>query len=687
MTALPKPTPIPATRGQTILDQRFIAAPARRGGWIESGAGWLYPICDPFTDRAYRVALDAQPAYPAAPEGYTAAKEGGYPVLRWKAFDSHAAPKYLWYPGGVVERPRYYCLPDLKRRIAAGGLAVYIASGEPDVLAYEAAGLPALSVGFGEGQISSSLVADLTRLGAKMVVFAPDLDRAGAAWGSRLISILKDGDFFVDARTLPDSLGEKGDVNKLLISVNGDAQAFQAALDAAPAFLPNDAPPVLKTIPFPPGAASETAIPTAYFDDIARALGVVGYKGDGWSQSIKCVLSDHQHDDKTPAAGWHRDWHVYHCFKCHSENENVLAKDIAPKLGINLKDYLAPKTPAPPRASAPPKTPPPTNMPAAAPGAGPPRVVGWGDAAARARAYLTGDFGGGMALPQPYSALARLGGLSSLLLRRKTLAVVADTGGGKTSFVESMVDYWRERGISGLWWGAEWSPEEYILRALQRLGGADVISLIKHNDYEKAARLGLPPDQRPYAPLPVHVLARTQQLLDKIASWDSAGGSLLFLDQLSLGADTLIASAKEGMRMLKEAGKECSFVVFDYVQLIKGTAGDHAVMKDALADLKGFCVDNDLHGVFTSQINKLASQEARKDGGGLHLDAMNNMRADSFNTVITLTPRMENGEPKRVLMPEGRHARVINARVTKDSLRGGASADLHHDGERLRFLY
>lgn len=67
-----------------------------------------------------------------------------------------------------------------------------------------------------------------------------------------------------------------------------------------------------------------------FLRDIEKALGVTGYNSEGWSNAVACVMA-HDHDDTRPAAFWHEESHILHCFKCGAD---YLAKDVANHFGI-----------------------------------------------------------------------------------------------------------------------------------------------------------------------------------------------------------------------------------------------------------------------------------------------------------------------------------------------------------------
>lgn len=90
-------------------------------------------------------------------------------------------------------------------------------------------------------------------------------------------------------------------------------------------------------------SADTAALPVttldALYSAIERALGVTGYRANGWSTPVRCPVHAHEHDDTEPAAHWHRDKHIFKCFKCEARGEPGyrLAKNIAGYMGIEVR--------------------------------------------------------------------------------------------------------------------------------------------------------------------------------------------------------------------------------------------------------------------------------------------------------------------------------------------------------------
>src|SRR5260221_12689973 len=194
-----------------LLAERGILEQAEKAGWEPGGNGWVYPVFD----------FDGNPR--KLPDGTL--------IQRWKNFGSHLNPKYLWKPGklGALCR-KYYMLQGTKHAILNDGGRVYIASGEPDVLAYHAAQFPNVLSWFGERSVPDTLAQDLMQLSVREAIYYPDLDPSGLISAQKVAQILRGTSIEFRAYQLPADLGNKGDINKLWKHSGFDRGFFQLSL-------------------------------------------------------------------------------------------------------------------------------------------------------------------------------------------------------------------------------------------------------------------------------------------------------------------------------------------------------------------------------------------------------------------------------------------------------------------------
>ena len=195
-----------------LLAERGILEQAEKAGWVPGGNGWTYPVFD----------ADGNPL--KLPDGS--------PIKRWKNFSSHLTPKYLWKPAGLREHcPKYYLLPGTQQAILENRGRVYIASGEPDVLAYHAAGYASVLCWFGgEESVPATLAQDLLHLGVREAIYYPDLDPTGNSSAKKVAQLLNGSSIDFRAYQLPVELGAKGDINRLWRHSGFDRAFFQVSL-------------------------------------------------------------------------------------------------------------------------------------------------------------------------------------------------------------------------------------------------------------------------------------------------------------------------------------------------------------------------------------------------------------------------------------------------------------------------
>jgi hypothetical protein len=153
-----------------ILRKRGILAAAQRAQWQPQGNCWQYPIYDlSGAVLTYR--------YKAQPRALDMAAK------------SDSKPKY-WWAGQKPDNCHYYLLPGLQGAIREHHGLLYIASGEPDVLAFKSAGIDNVLCWFGETSVPPNLVALLRELGVKEVVVYPDRDRTGYKAAEKIAAAL-----------------------------------------------------------------------------------------------------------------------------------------------------------------------------------------------------------------------------------------------------------------------------------------------------------------------------------------------------------------------------------------------------------------------------------------------------------------------------------------------------------------
>jgi hypothetical protein len=198
-----------------LLHIRGILFAARLMHWFVQGMFWRYPVYD---------------------------MSGAIVAYRKKALDSNASPKYLW--DGTKGQAKYYHSPKILAAVSAANGVLYIANGEPSVLAYHAAGIENVLSWFGENAVPATLARDLHKMGVRYVIYAPDADDAGLSSAAKVRDLLAGSGIHFEAHDLSGVVPAKGDFNDVWINVGFDAALAKNKLDALPILTPNQPSPL-----------------------------------------------------------------------------------------------------------------------------------------------------------------------------------------------------------------------------------------------------------------------------------------------------------------------------------------------------------------------------------------------------------------------------------------------------------
>ena len=233
-----------------------------------------------------------------------------YPIpngsYRWKNADSHAADKYIWLDG-KPETANFYHAQDIASAIDGAGVTCWFVSGEADVWAMQSAGIPHVMSEYTEAHVSQELPAYLESMGVNVLYIAPDLDSTGERWARLIAQTLQESSIELDARRLPDTLGDKGDIGKAWAGYT-KRQPFERWLLGLPRFTPEPEPlPEHKT-----PLLDTAVIPIGYRQLIADILQATEYQGDGFTKKNVCCPF---HKDEHPSASLHHEKGLY-CHTC-----------------------------------------------------------------------------------------------------------------------------------------------------------------------------------------------------------------------------------------------------------------------------------------------------------------------------------------------------------------------------------
>lgn len=255
----------------------------------------------------------------------------GGTARRWKAADSQK-PKNKWLPT-KPDDCKYYIPQTVDRLIAAVANAdgvLWIANGEPSLLAHLAAGIQNVVCWFGETQPPHTLADDARQWGTRTVCYPADKDDAGLKGALAVRKLLKASG--IDFRPLQwgDELPEHGDANDAWIAVEFDAWSFSDLLHGLGALLlPADELP-------PASTAFRHSEGTLKHDEaIAEVVRIVEARPGRYGRTRRngdylnfcCPL----HDEHEPSAGINLKTGAFTCFVCDS----FKLAEVCEKLGID----------------------------------------------------------------------------------------------------------------------------------------------------------------------------------------------------------------------------------------------------------------------------------------------------------------------------------------------------------------
>lgn len=682
-------------RWQALLDQRGILAPALECGvkikTLYGHVGWQYPMFK----------SNGQPAH----------ARQGVQIYRWKDFDSTADVKYQWDPkdpedGKPWSKPPFYFPPGFVDAVkAADGRAVW-ASGEPDVWAWMASGHRNVFCWFGENSVPDSLVTMLNTLGITFLSMYPDLDKTGCIAAAKVHKILREANIEHRISLLDQTtLGEGGDINKLWVYSEFNPEVFDIHLDVTTdvqqAFynesaynsakhndgnmqsiwagagksvetfweivmsLENHPKDAQEAVSEPAPATNTHDKANGWSDDeyngfLSRAwawmvndCGVHEFSKSS-SKRFACTIASHSEDDKRPAAYLYKSSEPESgCYCC-------------PKCGVslNIKDYLAargkdPKDFYPVRPNGTKQPPHDGTAPAEDKRSW---LVGWLKASDEYDNILEGNVParGQAPLPIPFKAMARMGGLAKLIEPGTVFGFVSGSGWGKTVFVETLIDFWRQLGFNGSIWGPEWPPTKYVTRAVQRQGGPSVSRLSEHKSFYADARRGVPLEQRRDSPLSATEIELGRRLKEMILGWP---GDLVIIDHASVNPQSLCGERggfQESANGFREYGRKLHFAVFDYANLVFPEDGNKGeTLDESLYRFKAFCSMNDVVGVTNFQIDKATSQRVLQGKTDVSLESMLGARSFTMNLCV--------GMWRDLVEETGEYSATGHFRVTKNS--------------------
>lgn len=634
---------------QEILIARGLMSSCSEANWHEhtfSGqAGWHYPI---YNSAGQQFVVNGERAY------------------RWKNADSNGSPKYAWLPS-KPDKARYYLLPGTLEAIKAEYGACFLASGEPDVLAYRAAGRRNVICWFdGETSVPPTLADDLVLMGITRLTYAPDRDDTGMKSAAKVFTALKDSEIMLRVLRLPADIGSKFDINKLWQQVNFNCEKFGLALVDAPDIDPVDLYLYGEgNTGLTHGAASDddVELPERFKDAIVQYVeGLPGFKkwdADGWSNNFKCPL----HKDEHASAGYNRETHSFKCFVCGNKS----AKDFGATANIHLREYFDKpmKQQALPDGQA---------EPPIAPDE--PLYKDSYDVTLELIAELEGKIPpSSEPMIFPFTILHPFEGFAEIMWPGKLVYISGISGGGKTSYGEFMYETMNRNGDDCIWFGPEWDATQMKMRALQRDGGLNMSTIGKLRLYHLDERAGVPETDRRGSYIAAGAVQESITKLRNMLMWP--GRTYFLTPDKRHNSMTAILETIEAIVACKRAtGRRVRTLYFDYLQRapkvgVRGWDWQEMVV----SQIKDLCERLELIGVVFIQPTKNESKKTR-DGETLSEASGQGISDQQCNLYLTITPAFEY---------DGAKLDYARVKVVKNSL--GKTDELYQVWNPNRLLW
>lgn len=270
-------------------------------------------------------------------------------------------------------------------------------------------------------------------------------------------------------------------------------------------------------------------------------------------------------------------------------------------------------------------------------------------------------------IPFPMRVLHQFGGMAQVMKPGKMMGIVGVSGGGKTSLVETLVDAWLPFHVPCLVWSPEWTPDEFVERAVQRYGGPRTDELYRHEIFIDEQQRGIKDGFG--QELNAGQLQDASKAIAKLRAFESEVG---YLDMPMLTVAHLQNSIDNTLRSIDFKPR---VLVIDYIQLMAALEPGNTTLYDQLMRIKAVGNQFGLVPALASQVTKTS---AKGQSNGRVLDAMDAryVNDDAFNLFITINP-------DRNTLGDYLPAAVLN--VAKNSLGQRGKVRVPANWERLTF--
>lgn len=213
------------------------------------------------------------------------------------------------------------------------------------------------------------------------------------------------------------------------------------------------------------------------------------------------------------------------------------------------------------------------------------------------------------AIPFPLKCMHKFKGFALITPPGKVIGFVGSSGSGKTSALETIADAYLDYDIPVWMWSPEWTPDEMLVRAVQRHGGVTQDQLYLHEfDLWRSHHYNSPPSES--MRLSEDTRAKSSLAIRKLRTWKQdvhfVNNELLTVDEMT----EVIAAAKSSTAVFPRV------LICDYAQLLEANQvnADQDSLYHMIHRFKRMCVRYGLVGILSTQTTKNDAREAQKGG-------------------------------------------------------------------------
>lgn len=247
----------------------------------------------------------------------------------------------------------------------------------------------------------------------------------------------------------------------------------------------------------------------------------------------------------------------------------------------------------------------------------------------------------GKPIPIPFKSWYQFGGYAKIGWPGKLTCGVGMSGHGKTSWLNTAIDWLLKRGEVGIGLMPEFEGDEYHWDRLQRYSGHDnneplvtAEMMMEWELWKKELQLGIPAELRMGRELSLP----EKRVVDRISTEVETWPGLFELHPMDSAIEDVFLRMGDSIQDRRAHGELVTFAAFDYLQILhaRGYTDDDNSYEFVLGLIKQFCMQHKIHGLVTSQVNKTADKAARDNNKILGTTDMRYVRDDKINLLVTL---------------------------------------------------